>query len=225
MNTKFLRRSLTALILTASCLLTTSCGVEWDSFMSSIGFDTRDYASEAVIKTYDASGEFALELASSIRMLTLNTPSIEEFESSSQAIDLFRDTVLNHMLTSNYSRYTGDIESLDEAAEAYPTMQLTNLIPAAEFEQQYYKFFGGSTKITNKNGTYFMYLPKLEAYTALSEPQNGDITVAVLSLEETENTYRLRVTLTLGETSSPVYNLLLIKREDGTFYFKSAQKA
>lgn len=224
MKSIIFRKTLALILLVSVCLSFVSCA-KWDSLMSSIGFDTRDLEAEEVIKSYAADGELALEIAQSVRMLTLNTPSIEPFDRSSEAINLFRDTVLNYMLTSNYARYTGDIEKLDEAKEAYPTMNLTNLIPSAEFEKQYYKFFGGSTKITNKSGTYFMYLPKLEAYTALSEPQNADVSVTVLSLDETENTYRLRLTLTLGDSTSPVYKLLLIKREDGTFYFRSASKA
>lgn len=220
-----LSRSAVCLAVCAVMIFTASCGVGWDSFMASIGFDSRDYLSEAVTKTYAVDGELAGELAAGVRMLTMNTPSIAEFSSSSEAIGLFRDTLLNYMLITNYSRYTGDIESLDEAAELYPAMQVTNIIPAAEFEQSYYKYFGGSTKISNKSGEYFMYLSKLEAYTAVSEPQTADIAVTVLSLEETDNTYRLRVTLTLGENTSPAYDLLLIKRDDGTYYFKSAARA
>lgn len=222
---KTAKRIFFVLLLFAITVTATSCGSKWDSFMASIGFDTKDYDSEKVIKSYSVDGELAAELSASVRMLTLNTPVIEEFRGSSEAISLFRDCVLNYMLITNYSRYIGDIETLDEAAEAYPYMKVTNIIPASEFEQTYYRFFGGSTKISNRSGEYFIYLPKIEAYTAISEPQTADIKVTVLSLEETQNTYRMCVTLTLGDNTSPAYNLLLIKRDDGTFYFKSCARA
>ena len=46
-----------------------------------------------------------------------------------------------------------------------------------------------------------------------------------MGLSETENTYRMRVTLTLGEVTSPAYDIVMIKREDKTVYFNSVHEA
>ena len=42
---------------------------------------------------------------------------------------------------------------------------------------------------------------------------------------ETDNTYRMRVTLTLGEVTSPAYDIVMINREDKTVYFNSVHEA
>lgn len=200
----------------------TSCA-GWDNLMSSLGFDTRDYSAQSVIAVHDADSEVAAELEKSILLLTMDSPSLPTFTSSSQAIKLCRDSVLNRMLTVNFARYTGNIELLDRAAEEYPQIRITNLIPAKDFEQQYYTAFGGSTKISNESAEYFMYLPKLDAYTALSSPIAPEIKVDFISIEETDNTYRMTVTVTVEGRASPHYRIVMIKREDETVYFRSVQ--
>lgn len=221
-----MKRSLMLLVCAALCAAVfTSCRSAWDSFTGSLGFDTKDYSSETITANYTNDSEKAAELCGYVRMLVLDSPFIPEFRSSSEAIGLFRDSVLNYMLSSNYSRYTGNLERLDEASEKYPAMNIASLIPAKEFEQTYYTYFGGSTKITNKTADYFMYLSKLDAYTALAEPILNEIRVTPLSVAETANTYRFSVRLTYGANSSPEYNVVMIKREDGSAYFRSVTEA
>lgn len=220
-------KRLCVLILCASAMVVclTSCGFGWDSFMGSLGFDTKDYSTEPVRINYANDSEKAAELCGYIRMLILDSPFIPEFDSSAEAINLFRDSLLNYMLSSNYSRYTGNLELLDEASEEYPAMTVNNLIPAKEFEQTYYTFFGGSTKITNKSGDFFMFLAKIEAYTALSEPILNDIRIVPTYVAETENTYRFRVKLIHDANTSPEYDIVMIKRiEDGNAYFRSVKE-
>ena len=209
---------LSALVLTAA----TSCA-GWDSFTSALGFDTRDYSGEAVIA--DRLGDAELEAAISdyVAMLTMTEPRLAEFSSSSEAISKCRDSVLNHMLDTNFSRYTGDIEMLDAAAREYPQIRINNLIPATEFDQMYYRAFGGGTKITSRSGEYFSYLEKLDAYTALSSPLSPEFSVTYLRLDETEHTYRATLFVTVNKVDSPHYEIMLIKRDDGTMYFKTVK--
>lgn len=210
----------TVLLLT---LLMTSCST-WDSFMSSLGFDTRSYSEEGVIASRLGDTELEATLSDAVRMLTMKEPYLAEFESSSEAMGKCRDSVLNYMLDVNFSRYTGNIDLLDAAAEKYPQIKITNLIPAADFDQMYYRYFGGSTKITSASGEYFSYLDKLDAYTALSHPISPEFSVSFETLDETQNTYRATLRVTVDGVDSPVYKIMMIKREDGTLYFRSVTR-
>lgn len=214
---------LAALILSQALFLS-SCG-NLNDLMNSMGFDVRDYSAESVTAEHDPNGEKAKELSGYVLMLTLDRPFLPEIDGSQDAIERCRDSLLNYMLVNNYSRYTGNIKLLDNAAEYYPYMKITDVIPSREFEETFYRFFGGSVKISGKSGEYFMYLDKINAYTSLSVPQVKDICVDTLGLSETENTYRMRVTLTLGEVTSPAYDIVMIKREDKTVYFNSVHEA
>jgi len=215
-------KRLIALLLCIPILVSLpSCGTKWGEFMESLGIDTKDYSSEAVTVNYQTDSDKTKELCELVKMLFLDSPEIEEFSTSSEATELFRDSLLNYMLSTNYARYCNELEELDKAAEEYPQMIISNLIPASEFEKTYYRYFGGSAKITNKSGEYFMYLPKLEAYTALSHPIDDRVKIIPVALVETENTYRLTVKLSLGSTTSSEYEILLLKRDDDTVYFRS----
>lgn len=218
-----MRRKCLAALLAVFALLMTSCST-WDSLMASIGFDTRSYSQESVIKSRLGDSELEATLSDALRMLTMKEPCLAEFESSSEAIKKCRDSVLNYMLDVNFSRYTGDIELLDEAAKEYPQIKITTLIPAPEFSQMYYRYFGGATKITDASGEYFSYLDRLNAYTSLSHPISPEFTVSFSRLDETENTYRATVRVTVDGIESPEYNVTVIKREDKTFYFRSVTR-
>ena len=223
MRSRIVRASALFLILLLSATATSCSG--WDSFTSLLGFDTRDYSGENVIADRLGDAELEAAISDQIAMLTMNEPFLAEFSSSSEAISKCRDSVLNHMLDKNFSRYTGNIELLDAAAREYPQIKITNLIPAAEFDQTYYRAFGGATKIMSTSGEYFSYLEKLDAYTALSNPLSPEFEVVFSRLEETEHTYRATLSATVNGVASPEYNVTLIKRDDGTMYFRSVVRS
>ncbi len=193
--------------------------------MASLGFDTRSYSEESVIASRLGDTELEATLSDALRMLTMKEPYLAEFKSSSEAIRKCRDSVLNYMLDVNFSRYSGDIAFLDEAAQEYPHIKITTLIPAVEFSQTYYRYFGGATKISDESGEYFSYLDRLNAYTALSHPISPEFSAVFSRLDETENTYRATVHVTVDGVQSPKYDVTMIKREDGTLYFRSVIKS
>lgn len=214
--------------LLSVCILAvslTSCGDRWNSLLSQMGFETHDYESEKTVRVLENDGESALEFSEYLMMLTMTSPYLPEIENARDAVTNCRDSLLNYMLTDNYSRYTGNLQLLDEAQEAYPHMKIMNLIPAEEFEKTFYKFFGGSVKLTRKSGEYFVYLDKVGAYTSVSEPQTKDISVEVTEIYRTKNTYRMKARLTLGENTSPEYDIMLIRREDSSVYFAKVREA
>lgn len=217
------RRGALAALIVVFATLMTGCST-WDSLMASLGFDTRSYSQEDVIASRLGDVQLESDLSEALRMLTMKEPYLAEFGSSAEAMKKCRDSVLNYMFDINFSRYTGDIEFLDKAAKEYPHIRITTLIPALEFSQTYYRYFGGATKITDASGEYFSYLDRLNAYTALSQPISPEFSASFSRLDETENTYRVTVRVTVDGTQSPEYNVILIKREDGTFYFRSVTR-
>ena len=213
-----------ALILSSALALSLSSCAYWESFKSAFGFDTRDFADEAVVASRLGDEQLEAQISECVAMLTMSDSALAEFSSSSEAIDKCRDSVLNRMLDRDFSRYTGNIELLDRASEEYPQIMINNLIPAADFDRTFYRVFGGATKITRKSGEYFSYLEKLEAYTALSAPMSPEFAVTYEKLDETENTYRITLFVTVDGKDSPRYDVLMRKREDGTVYFRSVKR-
>lgn len=182
------------------------------------------YLEESALRTVSSDSEEAEKLCEMLRMLTVNSPILPEFDSIGEAMKNCRDSVLYYMLTKNYGKYTGDIERLDSAVEEYPQMQITNLIPAREFEETVYASFGGTRKISNESGRLFVYLDKIAAYTSVTMVDEDPISVDISELTETENTYRMRFHCFAGNVISPEYRAIFIKRDDGTVYFHSVKE-
>ena len=186
-----------------------------------LGFDTYDYMSETVHTTHAPDSDTAVELSKMIRILT---PTLTEFDSMREAISAYRDTVLTYMLESEYARYSGNVALIEEAVKAYPEYQVTQIIPASDFEATMYRYFGGTVKISHKDGYRFRYLKKVEAYISPTAPAQNTDEVDILTVAETDKTYQVTFTVTEGDIVSPEYFVLIIKREDGTLYFKELKK-
>lgn len=199
-------------------LLLPGCAAE--GLMSLLGFDMHNYLGEETLAVLDVNGETAQTLAEMTRVLTVNTPQLTPFEGADEAADACRDAILNDMLETHYAQYAGNTALLSDAAKAYPQMQISVLIPAEDFEATVYRMFGGSQKIANRSGELFRYLDKIDAYTTAANPQTNNITTTVTYCEETERTYRLYFVNSLDGVTSPEYFALMIKRDDGSLYFK-----
>ncbi len=200
-------------------------GCAAEGLLSRLGFDTHNYRGEETLAVLDTEGEEAQRLAAMTRSLTVNTPYLNPFSGVREAAQACRDAVLNRMLEENYAQYAGNRALIDRAAEAYPQMQLSVLIPAADFESVVYATFGGSEKIANRSGALFQYLDKIDAYTTAANPQPSEVTVTVLRLEETERTYRMWFRNRVDGIVSPEYFVLIVKRGDGSLYFMELEEA
>ena len=201
------------------CLIIFS-GCSGREFLATLGFDTHDYDGEAVLQTYDGESEMATQLSSMVEILLMSEPNLPAFDTTKKAMVSYRDAVLNYMLNQSYSKYTGNIALLDQAKEAYPQVQIAAIIPADDFENTFYTYFGGKQKVKNESTTLFVYLEKVDAYISVAQPQVSEITYHIDRIEETENTYRIFFTCSLNALSSPTYKALIIKREDGSCYYK-----
>lgn len=200
-------------------------GCAAENLLSQLGFDMHNYSAEKVIASHAPESEIALQLAVMTHSLTLNSPLLPEFSGAKEAADVCRDAILNAMLEESYARYAGNTELLRTAAEKYPQLQLSVLIPASDFESVVYTTFGGSEKISHKSGAVFQYLDKINAYTTAANPQSCTVVTEVLLCEETERTYRLTFQNTLGDVVSPSYFALIIKRQDDTLYIRELKIA
>ena len=188
--------------------------------MDKLGFDTHDYMGEEIIASHNTDGETAEKLLPVLSILVTDSVFLPEFENMSQSIDAYRDAVLRQMLKFGYSKYSGNRELIEKAAEVYPEYQITQIIPADDFEAAMYEYFGGDVKITHRDGVFFKYLKKVEAYISSIVPTESGIVPHILSIDETAKTYRVRFRLSAADGMEKDYFTLIIKREDGTYYFK-----
>lgn len=201
-----------------------SCGVK-NEFLATLGFDTHDYEGEAVIATHGADSEIAEELSRMVKTLSINSVEIPTFSDTKEAVSLCRDSLLNYMLGERYTKYTGNLDLLDKALSEYPYLTIATIIPADDFEDEAYRYFGGKQKVSNVSGKVFTYLEKVEAYTTVITPVESKVQIEVVSIEETERTYRFRFTCSLEEEKSEEYFALIIKRADESCYFKYVTKS
>ena len=201
-----------------------SCGAA-ENLLGRLGFDTHDYRGEKTQRVHAPDSETAEMLAAMMRRLSVNSPILTPFSGAKEAADACRDGVLNQLLESGYAQYAGNRALLARAADAYPQLQISVLIPAADFETVIYASFGGSERIVNRSGELFRYLDKIDAYTTAATPQPSSVVTTVLLCEETERTYRLTFENSLDGVVSPAYFALIIKREDGSLYIRSLETA
>lgn len=202
------------------CFLLSLYGCGARDFLSTLGFDTHDYEGEEIVEIYDGESEKAEELTDMLEILTVNTPQIIPFDGANEAMKNCRDAVLNYMLNREYAKYTGNISLMDQVKETYPQMQISAIIPADDFENFVYTYFGGKQKIKNITSTLFVYLEKVNAYITVAQPQENSIGYNIKKIEETQNMYRVYFTCSLHDEISPIYKTLIIKREDGNCYFR-----
>ena len=200
-----------------------ACGCT-NRLLDKLGFDTYDYHSEPVIDNPAPESETGISLAAMIDILAGET-DLPEFTGMMRAIEKYRDAILSYMLTTEYARYSGNRTLIEQAERAYPAYQITQLIPASEFEATMYQYFGGSVKITHKDTNRFRYLQKVDAYIAAAAYVPVERTVHIAEIAETEHTYRVRFTVQWQEVASVPYTVLIVKREDGTRYFKELTKS
>lgn len=187
---------------------------------SLFGLDVADYEGEKTLQTLPTDGAKAAELCDMVDILTSGGLELKGFGSTSQAVKLYRDAILNDMLRDHYTLYTGGSHSLSSSSTSTGYPVISTLIPKADFEATVYRYFGG-TSVSHGDGRVFRYLEEVDGYTAPIQAWETQVEVCVVSLEETEHTYRMQFTLLREEESSALYRAVFAKRDDGTCYFYS----
>ena len=217
-------KKLIALLLLC-CVITmslTGCGI--GEFFAVLGFDTHDYEGEEITAVHKNDSEIAAELSEMVKILTVNSVDIPEFDGTAMAIKCCRDSLLNSMYSASFAKYAGNPELIGEAEDIYPHINFSVIIPADDFENTAYKYFGGKEKITNESGVMFDYIEEIDAYITAATPVDSEMIVNVQSVEETENTYRFLFDCSVDDENSGTYFALIIKRADESLYFKYVEK-
>jgi hypothetical protein len=153
------------LFLIATFLVSCVAGADPLWIKEIFGVDVGKYDSEEVEQTLEPDGEVAQSLCDTVEILTRNSVHLESFQTTAQAVKLYRDAILNDMLRDNYALYNGNSRNLAEAETAYPQTVLCTLIPQSDFENAVYRNFGGTT-VSHGSGQVFLYLSRVNAYTA-----------------------------------------------------------
>lgn len=187
---------------------------------SLFGLDVANYEREETIGSLPADGTVAWELCDMVQILAAGSVELEGFGSTSAAVKLYRDAILNDMLRDDYATYTGSTQTLSASGTSTGRPVISTFIPAADFEARVYRYFGGAS-VKHRDGTIFRYLKDAKGYTAPIQAWESQVQIGVVSLEETKHTYRMRFTLSLDGETSPEYTAVFVKREDATCYFYS----
>ena len=194
-----------------------------DRFTSLIGLDTYDYMAEDVTGSVEEGSEVWQTLEEMLSMLTVNSAELPEFDGAAEAQVLCRDSLLNFMLDSSYSMYAGNSDLISEVREEYPEYELIAAIPKDDFESMMYRSFGGSSKINHGSTVLFNYLDRAEVYVPVTAPIERGADMSMTSAMETEHSYRISFSASAGDVTLR-YFALVIKRDDGTLYFRTLMR-
>ena len=186
-------------------------------FKGLFGESVAAYQAEPVQQYLRTDGETAFLLAEYIDVLTSGSAEIKGFHGASDAVKYYRDEILNDMLRDHYALYTGNSTYLSTVNSTFSGGAVSTWIPEADFENTVARYFGESS-VYHKSGEVFDYLHREGGYTAPIQSWESRVEIDILSLEESENTYRLLFTLSDDGGVTASYRALFVKRTDGSFY-------
>ena len=201
------------LIVLVSVLILSSC-----SFGEIIpASSNNEYLNEYVIGSASGNAAVISELSDIIGALTVDSVRLPEFSDTDTAISKCGDSLLNHLLTTNYSRFSGNT-AVKNAAEKYPELGINAAIGASEYEGALYKYFNHGGNIRHRDTARFRYMPKIDAYIPAVQSVANSFSLDIVSIDETANTYRMTFYCKRGDEVSPEYNATFIKRDRGGCY-------
>lgn len=178
------------------------------------------YQNESVEGTLDSDSAIAQGLCSTVECFLSSNVHLKEFKNGNEALRLYRDELLNSLMRRNYSAYVGNASLCAAVSQSYPHVTASALIPQDDFEAVASHCLGLSS-VSNSNGTLFSYLPMAACYIPPTQALPLTVRMSVLSLEETENTYRLFFQLEDAEGQSACYRAMFVKRGDAAPYLKT----
>lgn len=222
---RHMRKSTLFLLLFLLTALLVSCTAGSNSvwIRSLLGADVAAYRAEPVTATLDQTDEIAEELTDVMEHFLSSSVYLKEFQNGNQALRLYRDELLNDLMRRNYGAYVGNPTLCVAVSRSYPQMSASVLIPASDLETVASHCLGLSS-VSNGNGKNASYLPRAACYIPPQQARALTVQMTVLSLEETENTYRLSFKLEDAEGQSACYRAMFVKRNGGTPYLKTLNK-
>lgn len=195
-----------------------SSGTHW--LHELLGTDLAKYRAEEAIAEIPVESDTARELCSTLEMLTSASVHLEEFQTSSQAVRLYRDEILNALLRSNYASYLGNSSLMASVSRNYPRLTASVLIPKSDFEGAVTQYLGASS-VSNRSGACFTYLSKSNCYITPTQARAMTVTLTPDAVCETLHTYRLQFTLADRDGNTACYTALFLKRTEGSPYLRA----
>lgn len=183
----------------------------------------KDYSNETVIGSASGNTAVVTELSQIIYALTIDSIKLPEFSDTASAISKCGDSLLNHLLTTNYSRFSGSTEVLKKAAEEYPHLGITAAIGTGDYEGALYKYFNHGGNIRHSDTSRFRYLSKIKAYIPAVQAMANSFSLDIVAIDETPSTYRMTFYCTEGDEVSPEYYAVFVKRDKGGCYIQSVR--
>ncbi|MBQ8208754.1 MAG: hypothetical protein IJZ89_08485 [Clostridia bacterium] len=209
-------KRITAIILLSAMVMLTSCSVG-----EIIQSGAVDYSEESVIGSAAGNAAVVSELSEIIYALTIDSIKLPEFSDTASAISKCGDSLLNHLLTTNYSRFSGSTEVLKNASEKYPHLGITAAIGASDYEGALYKYFNHGGNIRHSDTSRFRYLSKIEAYIPAVQTIANSFSLDIVAIDETPSTYRMTFYCAEGDEVSQEYYAVFVKRDKGGCYIQS----
>ena len=217
-----MRKSTLFLLLFLLTALLVSCTAGNNSVWvrSLLGADVAAYRAEPVKTVLELDGKESRELTETMEWFLSDSVHLKEFRNGKQAVRLYRDALLNGLMRRNYSSYVGNPTLCAAIQQSYPHITASVLIPQGDFESAASHCLGLSS-VSNSDGKSFSYLPRAACYIPPQQARPLTVKLTVLSLEETENTYRLSFQLEDIEGQSACYSALFVKRNGASPYLKA----
>ena len=195
-----------AVIMLCSCsLLTNEASVE-------------NFIGESVIADHGTECSKNDAFIKIIAILTDDGAELTPFSDPKTVANVYRDRILSYLVSTGYSKYTGNTAKITEAEKRYPKMRISVLVPHADFEYIVYSSFGGGKSVSHTNGTVFTNLSKVDGYTAVGQVKASSAEIEINGVKETDNTYIVSFYTVFRGDHSPLYRGVFVKREDGSVY-------
>lgn len=182
------------------------------------------YEDERIIGSASEKPDVISELSGIISALTIDSIEMPEFSDPENVLESCRDSVLNYLLTTSYSRFSGSTAVLEKAAKEYPSMNISAAIGSEDLEGTLYSVFNHGGNIRHSDTERFRYLSKIEAYIPAVQAQASTYSLDIVSIDETEHTYRMSFYCERGGDISPEYLAVFIKREKAGCYIQSLHR-
>lgn len=116
---RMLIKALSLLILLSLALCFTACSAEegsaYYSLMTLLGFDMNDYEHEVGTRFPGVNDPIYQTISDMVSILVYDSVYITPFESTRDAASGNSDAILNYMLKTSYSAYSGNSALLEEA--------------------------------------------------------------------------------------------------------------
>ena len=183
-----------------------------------------NFLGESVIADHGKDHPASESFVRIINLLTDDSTELMPFSDPKTVSALYRDRILSYLVSTGYSKYTGNTAKITEAEKKYPKMRISVLVPYSDYEYTVYSSFGGGKSVSHTDGTVFTNLSRVDGYTAVGQVKASGAEVEITGVKETDNTYIVSFYTVFRGNYSPLYRGIFVKRNDGTVYLGKLER-